>query len=90
MTAEDRQRVGANQGVRVFACVRDSPAWRANVLAGDYILAIDAQPVSSVKDGMERLISLAGRRVTLSIMQGTERLELVVNLNPNPMGPSQP
>ena len=85
MSAQDRQKVGANQGVRVIACVRDSPAWQANVLPGDYILAIDAQPVSSVNGLADRLVSLAGQRVSLSIMRGNEHMEIVVVLNPNPI-----
>lgn len=87
MTAEDRQKVGVNQGVRVVACVRDSPAWRANVLPGDFILAVDSQPLGSLKELTDRLVSRAGQRATLLIMRGSERKELSVDLNPNPMKP---
>jgi len=90
MTQEDRQKVGANQGIRIVACARDSPAWAANILAGDFILAVNAQPIDSAQGFVERLLQLAGQTVTLSVMRGAERRDVVVALNPNPMRAPQP
>jgi C-terminal processing protease CtpA/Prc len=51
LSAAERQRVGFNDGVIVMACVRDGPAWTANVLPGDVIVSLDDKPVrTSVMD----------------------------------------
>ncbi len=85
LNAEDRRTVGANQGVKVVVCVRDSPAWLANVLAGDFILAINGTPVTGLADFAGRLDSLAGSTVVLQLLRGTNRMEMSVQLNQNPL-----
>lgn len=81
LTEEEHRQIKSNLGVKVAALVRNSPAWRANILPGDIILAVNEQPIT---DGSQ-LEQLArsntsgplavelirdGKRMTLSVTQG--------------------
>jgi hypothetical protein len=47
LSPSDRQQLGTNRGVRVATVVHDTPAWKANVLPGDDILAINSKDVAN-------------------------------------------
>ena len=84
LSIEDRRQVGANDGVRLIAAQRDSAAWKANLLPGDILLAIDGQPVKSTRDWAEKIEQSAGKAVAITVSRGSERRDIVVRLNPKP------
>jgi hypothetical protein len=63
-------------GVRVAGVASGSEAERAGLLAGDRIVAVDGQRVSSAKDARTRLLGAAGDDVVIEIArgQGNEKL----------------
>jgi len=65
--------------VEVVSVAIDSPAEHGGIRTGDLIVAIGAQPVSSVDD-IHRFLSdwLIGQAVNLSVLRGKERLEVGV------------
>lgn len=85
MTAEDRRQLGANQGVKLVAAQRGGAAWNANLLPGDVIVSVNGQTVSSKGQFQEIVGRAAGNRVQMSIARGSERREVSVDLNPDPM-----
>jgi hypothetical protein len=60
LTVEDRRQLGTNRGVRVATVVRDTPAWKANVLPGDVILTINGKDVTNEAQ-LEQNAGMAGQ-----------------------------
>jgi carboxyl-terminal processing protease len=69
--------------VKVISPIDDSPASRAGIKAGDYIIRIDNTPVKglSLGDAVKKMRGTAGSKITLEIFrEGTEKplkLELI-------------
>jgi S1-C subfamily serine protease len=73
------RRLGLAQAsvVEVLSVAEASPAQRAGVRAGDWLLTLDAQPLPSV-DALQRLLpkDRIGRALELHALRGRERLSL--------------
>ncbi len=55
-------------GIKVLRPIEGSPAWRAGVLPGDLIVAIDGEAIGIDLDGaIERMRGPAGSRITLTL-----------------------
>jgi serine protease Do len=69
------------RGVRVLELVPDSPAARANVAAGDVIVALGGEPVASARQ-LDFLVAEAevGRPVRLEVLRDGKRQSLDVEL----------
>jgi S1-C subfamily serine protease len=69
----------ADSAVEVLSIEPDGPAWNGGVQAGDFILAINGQPVPSV-DKIHHFLSEwpIGRPVKLLIIRGREKIEVEV------------
>jgi len=76
LTPEERKDVGRNQGVKVIASVRGSPAWNANLMPGDIILDLNDQRISGLSDLREAVERHAGETVTLTILRDGEPREM--------------
>jgi C-terminal processing protease CtpA/Prc len=63
-------------GVRVASVASGSEAERAGLLAGDRIVAVDGQRVSSAKEARARLAGPSGDDVLLEIVRGQENQKL--------------
>jgi len=72
-------RLAADTAVRVAAVEARSPAARAGVAEGDLVVAFADQPVKGIDD-LQRVLAthVPGVRSALTIIRGTERLELQV------------
>ena len=79
----DEQASGAYEGIgvelesqdgvlKVVAPIDDTPAARADLRSGDFIVAIDGKPISAV-EAMEPLRGPAGSEVVLTIERGEEK-----------------
>jgi protocatechuate 3,4-dioxygenase beta subunit len=68
----------STSGVAVVAVAEGSEAERAGVQRGDKILAIDGQPVASVKDAKTRLFGPIGDDVVIDVARGDHPQKLRV------------
>ena len=78
----EMSELGTGGGVAIGAVVDDSPAARANLLAGDIVLKCDDKAIIDRADFQNRLREKAGRPVTLTIVRNGETLQRMVRLGP--------
>jgi membrane-associated protease RseP (regulator of RpoE activity) len=78
----ERQEIQSNKGVRVLVVVDNTPAYQADVLPGDFILAVDGHPVLNNKSITDLMRARAGQTVALSLYRRGIRLEKSVRLLP--------
>lgn len=79
LTSAERATLGGD-GVQIGSVVGGSPASRANLLAGDFVVAVNGKPTVGKNVFQDQLRANAGRSVTLTIVRNNERLERVVRL----------
>ena len=79
LDAKEREAVGG-AGVQLGSIVGGSPASRANLLAGDIVVAVDGAPVSGKAEFQKLLKAKAGKRVSLTVWRGGVRMEREVRL----------
>lgn len=71
----ERQLLQTNQGVVVVTIVDDSPAYKADVLPGDMIVAMDGERVSN-QEGFTRMATARkGRSINLSLIRQGHPIE---------------
>ena len=78
----ERSETGAEGGVAIGSVVNDSPAARANLLAGDIVLKCDDKTIGGRADFQSCLRARAGHPVTLTIVRNGETLQRMVRLGP--------
>ncbi len=68
-------------GMRVDAVTKDKPAYRAGMVKGDIITAIDGKPVGNIYDYMNRLKTfIEGQTISVDILRDGEHKVLIVQL----------
>jgi S1-C subfamily serine protease len=79
LAPRDRVTTGRESGVYVAEVVGGGPAAAGGIRAGDVILDVDGQPVTSALD-LQRLMydEAIGRAVAIRVHRGSETLELAV------------
>ncbi len=82
----ERETLGAQGGVAIGAVVGGTPASRANLLTGDYVLALNGKAVADRADFQQQLQRNAGRTVTLTLVRNGETLQRAVKLGAMPAG----
>ncbi|MFO0634795.1 MAG: S1C family serine protease [Nannocystaceae bacterium] len=78
LPAEHALRLQRRGAVVVVALQDDGPAQKAGVRIGDIVIAVDDEAVMSPNDLRAALEDRAGRRVTLSVIRGTETVRIDV------------
>jgi S1-C subfamily serine protease len=78
----ERQELQSNKGAVVRVVVDGTPAFNADLLVGDVIVAIDGVAVSSVQSLSESLDVRRGRLVTFSVVRRGQRIQKAVQLTP--------
>jgi hypothetical protein len=77
----ERQELQSNKGVVVRLVVDGQPAYHADILPGDIILAVNGEPVAG-QEGITKISRAnSGRKVMFSIYRRGQRLEKPVQLN---------
>jgi len=79
LTPDERQMLGAG-GVQIGEVVGGTPAAKANLLEGDFVLKFNRQPVSDKPSFQALLEQHMGQRVTLTIRRGDATIERIVRL----------
>ncbi|NCT67990.1 MAG: PDZ domain-containing protein [Rhodanobacteraceae bacterium] len=80
LRADERATLGAAGGVQIGSVIGGTPAARANLRPGDFVLALDGQPVADRAAFQALLKRHAGHGVTLTIVRNGETLQRVVRL----------
>jgi membrane-associated protease RseP (regulator of RpoE activity) len=81
LTPELRQRLQRNQGALVTVVVKNTPAFRANFLAGDVITALDGVQVDGAQHFASLLDQFGGKVVTVEFMRDGQPRSARVQLN---------
>jgi hypothetical protein len=82
LSDELRQKFERNTGVVVRIVSDDSPAFRANILVGDVLTAIDDEEIITAANFSEFLSKYAGTTVTFTVLRGPQTKKIPVKLNP--------
>jgi serine protease Do len=79
---------GVKEGVLVRSVMKDSPAEKAGLRAGDVIVKVDGAAVSSPNELLKTLPPARDRRsaVNLTVVRNRQELSLTVNLDSSPAG----
>ena len=75
----ERQALQTNKGVAVNLVVDHTAAYKADILAGDIITAVDGQPVEGLED-FARMTRPMGQTVNVSLNRNGSRLDKKVTL----------
>jgi membrane-associated protease RseP (regulator of RpoE activity) len=84
LRAQEREQLGRDGGVEIGSVVSGTPASRANLIAGDFVLELDGQPIADRAAFQNLLKRSAGRSVTLTIVRNGETLKRMVRLGAMP------
>jgi membrane-associated protease RseP (regulator of RpoE activity) len=84
LRAQERAQLGRDGGVEIGTVIGGTPASRANLIAGDFVLEVDGKPVANRAAFQNLLKGSAGRAVTLTVMRNGETLKRVVRLGAIP------
>jgi C-terminal processing protease CtpA/Prc len=77
----ERRSLQSDQGAVVVTVVDDSPAFNADVLAGDIIISVDGVVVAGRKAADAMMEARKGKQVMLTFVRAGERIEKSVQLN---------
>jgi len=80
LSDSERQELQSNKGVVVRLVVDESPAFDADILVGDIVLAIDGVSVSGMKSFSDLLRQRDGRSVSIALLRRGLRIEKTVQL----------
>jgi hypothetical protein len=80
VSPELAQQIGTEKGALIRAVRRDSPAFAADILPGDVVVAIDGQPVTGMMSMLGGLRVTKGRPVSVSIQRGAQTLTKTLNV----------
>ncbi|MCW5567533.1 MAG: PDZ domain-containing protein [Dokdonella sp.] len=84
LTAAERAGVDNRNGVQIGSVITGTPASDANLMPGDFVLALDGRPLRDRVEFQSLLRDAAGRPVTLTVRRGEVTLERVVRLGALP------
>ncbi|MEO5558908.1 MAG: PDZ domain-containing protein [Dokdonella sp.] len=84
VNAQERQQLGRDGGVQIGSVISGTPASRANLIAGDFVLEIDGHAVADRVAFQDLLKRSAGHAVTLTIVRNGETLKRMVRLGAMP------
>ena len=86
LSKEQRSSLGTNKGVQVFAVIKSSPAYSADILNGDILRKISERDVVDAPTFSTLIGEFAGKEVTIEVFRNGKTLKKRVRLNdPNRM-----
>ncbi len=77
----ERAALQSNKGLVVQIVMDDSPAWRADILKGDIIEALDGEPVSTMAAFGDQTQARRGRDVTVTVIRNGQTITKHVKFN---------
>lgn len=83
LTPEIRQSIGSNKGVLVNAVVKNSPAFRADILKGDILRKINEVELYDAKSFHNMIENFAGQKVVVEILRDGKEIQKEIQLDQN-------
>lgn len=80
LTDSERQELQTNQAVAIDLVVDNTPAFYADILPGDIILAVDGVNVAGRSGLSSALDARSGQKITLTIVRRGQRIEKTLQL----------
>mgnify|MGYP001592191526 CR=1 FL=1 len=80
LTPEIKQQIGSNKGVLIYAVIKESPAFEADILKGDVLRKIGDIAVFDGESYQKALTEYQGREVDVLIIRGDKELHKSVKL----------
>ncbi len=80
LTPEIKQQIGSNKGVLIYAVIKGSPAFEADILKGDVLRKIGDVAVFDAESFQKALAEYQGREVDVLIVRGDKELHKSVKL----------
>lgn len=80
LTSEIRQSIGSNKGVYVIAVIKNSPAFRADILQRDILLKINNVELYDAESFHNMIGSFAGQKVIVEILRGGKEIKKEIQL----------
>jgi hypothetical protein len=77
-----RKRLETNAGIQVLVVAEDSPAFQADVLSGDVVLAVGGDTVQSVENYYQLLNKYAGQTVSFRLDRNGKTMEKQIEIRP--------
>ena len=84
LTASEREILQLEGGVQIGSVVGGTPASQANLMSGDYIIAVNGKSVVDRRQFQETLSREAGKPVTLKVIRHQQRADRIVRLGAMP------
>jgi hypothetical protein len=84
LSSEIRQKLQSNKGIVVYAVVRDTPAFRADILDGDILKRINETEIMDAKHFSEIIGNFAGKSVRILILREGKEITKEVQMNELP------
>lgn len=81
LTKEMKKEIGSNKGAFVVAVVKDSPAYKSDILQGDIIRKIDNTDIDHPKTLSETTMKYAGKKVSVTFFRDGKELTREVLFN---------
>jgi len=81
---DERTNLGGKGGVEIGSVMGGTPAARANLMAGDYVIAIDNRAIADKAAFAAELRANAGRSITLTTVRNGETSQRIVRLGEAP------
>jgi hypothetical protein len=81
LTAELRQQVGSNKGVHVLTVIKNSPAWKADILTNDIIRKMSNVDIVDPPTFTKAVRDNVGKTVTVEIVRDSRTIVKEVMLN---------
>jgi len=77
----ERQKLQTNSAVAVDFVVDGSPAFRADILPGDYVLSVSGQPPGGPEDFLKQIKEHEGQEIDLVLLRGDQKITKRVQMN---------
>ncbi len=84
LTADERESLQLQGGVQIGSVVGGTPASQANLMSGDYVIAINGTAVVDRRQFQQMLSDAAGKPVTLKVIRNQQRTDRLVRLGSMP------
>jgi membrane-associated protease RseP (regulator of RpoE activity) len=84
LPSEMRQALQRNTGVLTRYVIDGSPAFRANILSGDVIIAFDNVPIESLQQFVAKLEDVAGKLTEVTLLRNGIEKKITVQMNLRP------
>jgi serine protease Do len=84
LTPEQRKQSGSNNGMCIAYVIKQSPAFKAQIINGDILINIDNKEINDNQSFKSAQDSKAGKTITILLIRDGKKIVKKVKLNPEP------